>query len=144
MKGKRANRRRYKLVFPEDSDLYGLEITIVGSTLGEQRKFVQNFPKDADSFGKLEYEIREFLRNVVEWNLLDDEDNPLPKTYEAYEGALDVSWITAINQAWGAAALGKPSVDTGKELSGSETSDRTHSIEASIPMETVSMSPSNT
>lgn len=135
--GFKLERKHYKLVFDEDHELHGAEIVVRSSTLGEQRIFVEKFPESTSPFETLEYETTEFLKRVVSWNLEDADGNPLPREYSAYEAAVDVSHIRAINTAWRDAALAKPPADLKKESSGTETTDPTPSIEESLPMESL-------
>lgn len=72
--GYRAKRKTFRLVFPEDHDLHGLEIDVQSMTLGEVRDF-QQLP-DTDDFAS--NELKAFVNKISKWNLEDEDGTILP------------------------------------------------------------------
>lgn len=135
-----AKRKLYKLVFEEDSDIHGLEITAKGLTLGERKAFLAKIPDvggDAESvLAKLAYEIDFFVQHVVEWNLEDEDGNPQEISAEALGTLVDVIWIRKIMAAWSQATNGT-SLDLKKESNDGNSTETTQSMEESLQMETL-------
>lgn len=135
--GFRPPRKLFMLVFPEDSELHGLEITCRSSTLGERRVFLEEHEKykDRSAMEGLRYRCEFFLQFVTDWNLTDDDGNEAPKTYESLE-QLDFEWIGPILDAYMSRSLGqKVSDDTEKKSDSGDSTETTLRTEASLPME---------
>lgn len=135
--GFRPPRKLFMLVFPEDSDLHGLEITCRSSTLGERRAFVEEHERQQEKsvFDGLRYRCEFFLDHVTDWNLEDDDGDEAPKTYESLEN-LDGEWIGPILDAFNARSLGqKVSEDTEKKSGDGGSTETTQNMEGSLPME---------
>lgn len=133
----RISRKLFTLTFPEDSDLFGVEITCKAATLGERREYYENYPKTGgEPFERVEYEARHFIDYVVEWNLEDEDGEPLPVAYEAYEAAIPFDWAPALVKAYTKRSLGQKVEDaTEKKSEPGEPTETTRRTEASIPME---------
>lgn len=133
-----AARKLSKIVFEEDHDLYGLEITVRSSSLSAQRAYIQNYPsaETSDRFDQAEYAGRHFLKHVVEWNLEDDEGKPVLIEWEAFEAELGIDRIAPIIQAYSQHAIGaKASPDTEKKSESGNGTGITPRTEESLPME---------
>ena len=131
-------RKLSKIVFEEGHDLHGLEITVRSSSLAIQKAYVQNYPRGetADRFAQMEYAGRHFLKHVVEWNLEDDDGKPVPTEWEAFETELGLDQITPIVQAYAARSIGaKAEPDTEKKSESGASTENTHRMEESLPME---------
>lgn len=128
-KAKVKGYKREKPVFAlhfADGQFEGLEVTAKSLPLKEffavQRLAADN---DPDSTEKL---IKELAGILVSWNLLDDDDNPVPATYEGLVGQ-DLSFVTAIITAWLEAVASVPPTSPGSSNGGAT------SLELSLPME---------
>lgn len=122
--GFRANRTIYKLVF-DYPDYEGLFVRIRSGSLAERQEF-DEITSNADLFAFFE-------RMLVEWNAEDDEGHTLPTTADGIRQLepatfreIQSAWIRAVREV--PAPLEPPS------------SDGDPSLEASIPMETPSVS----
>lgn len=134
--GFRTTRKLFKIVFEPDHELHGLEITVKGATLGERRAYTESFPNGASTFEKLQHEAEHFLSFVVEWNLEDEDGNPLPISYDAFEKALPFEWITPVISAYTRGSLGqKTPADTEKKSGSGDSTGITPRTEESLPME---------
>lgn len=138
--GFRVQRKLFMLVFPEDSDLHGLEITCRAATLGERRDYLVRYglllkEEQEDPLASLRFQGEYFLSFVTDWNLEDENGNELPKTFDSLE-TLPMEWITPIISAYVQRSLGQ-TVEGGLEKK-SETGDDTETTpitEESLPME---------
>lgn len=131
-------RKIFKIVFDEDHDLHGLEITVRSSSLAIQKAYVQNYPsgEGVGRFEQIEYAGRHFLKHVVEWNLEDDDGNTAPVTWEAFETELGIDQITPIVKAYSERSVGaKAEPDTEKKSESGASTENTHRMEESLPME---------
>lgn len=127
-----AKRKTYTLQFEDDEDLKGLEVKLRGLNTG------QVLDLDAARQDGSDDAVRSMLQlmadQLVEWNLEDpDTGEPVPATLEGVRSLdFDLNW--KIIDAWQAAVSGVPApLDDG-----SNSGDQ--SLEASIPMETLSSS----
>lgn len=130
-------RKLFMLVFPEDSELHGLEITCRASTLGERRVFLEELErfKDKTPMEGLKHRIEFFLQFVTDWNLESAPGLPAPIAYESFE-LLDFEWINPILDAYTERALGqKVSPDTAGKSSDGDSTETTPLSEGSFPME---------
>lgn len=139
MNGFRSVRKISKIVFEEGHELHGLEITVRSSPLAEQRAYYDKYPHDeVDSFKRVEYEGRHFLKYVVGWNLQDEDGNPVPVTWEAYSNNIELSWIGPIMAAYTGRAVGaKVETDTEKKSGTGDGTATTRHTEESLPMESL-------
>ncbi len=132
-------RRKIKLVFPEDHPLHGLEITLRTISLGKFREITER--EDKVDYG--EAEITVMIDHVVEWNLEDEDGNPLPISVESFM-EIDPANSTAIRLAWFEKSMGQEvpvPLDEGS-TSGS-TTDHTLSSLAFAPTESLPTSPTS-
>lgn len=135
MAGFRTTRKLCKLVFPEDSELHGLEITFKAATLGERREYLERYSSDMAPLESLRFQCEYFLRFVTEWNLEDEDGKPLPFEYASLE-TLPFEWITPIIRAYIQRSLGQevPENTEKKSETGDDT-ETTRRTEESLPME---------
>lgn len=132
--GYRPKKKIYTLAF-EDPEFEGLEVKIRGLNTGQVMDI------DAARASGTESAIVTMLKlmseQLVEWNVEDDEGQPVPTTFDGVL-SLDVDFNWAIVNAWQNAAAGVPApLD--------ETSTDTElSLVASIPTETLSPLPEST
>ncbi|MFI1472031.1 hypothetical protein [Streptomyces wuyuanensis] len=127
-----AKRKIYELKFDDDEDLKGLEVTLKGLNTGQVLEL------DAARQDGSEDAIRSMLQllasQLVEWNMEDpDTGEPVPTTLEGVHSLdFDLNW--KIIDAWQAAVSGVSAPLEDGSNSGEP------SLEASIPMETLSSS----
>ena len=149
MAGFSIARKAYLIVFPEDHDLHGLELTMRAVTLAERRSFVVNHPDPDpnDPFARLEYEVRDFLKYVISWNLEDENDEKVDiwitddngkreVNYEGFARVVPLEYLKPILTAFHDRALGnKVSEATEKKSETGDSTETTPISEASLPME---------
>lgn len=128
MPGKRFKRekRTYLLRFdPEEfPDLDGFECYCRGATL-EQFVGVAALSETLKTEeGRTEDNIRKqyevFARFLQSWNLDDDDDQPVPCTYEGL-ATLEVDFVLAIQAAWQQALAGVPKASSETSPSGDQS-----------------------
>lgn len=76
--------KRYRLVW-EDGDLEGLEVVMKPASLGQMldmQKLQDVKPGEGVSLEELEPLFRWFAGLLISWNVEDDDDQPVPATYE--------------------------------------------------------------
>lgn len=131
--GFKAKKKLYKLIFA-DEDMAGLEVTMTSVPMGDLMKLQQLDPKraarDPDEFAEL---LGIFAGAMLEWNLEDDADQPVPITVDAFLKQ-DIDFIFAIIDAWSTAVAG-----VSAPLDDGSTSGAT-ALEASMPMDVSSPS----
>lgn len=133
--GFRTARKLYQLVFEEDSDLYGLEITARSTTLGERREYLAKMPADGGPDVWIDYQSAFFISHVTDWNLEDESGNPLPITVESLY-SIPGNGAELVMAAYVKRTFGRQSSDDlKKESSGGDSTGTTPSTEASLPME---------
>lgn len=136
--GFRTARKLYKLVFEEDSDLYGLEIVAKASTLGERRDYLLNQPTGGKPVELIDFEAQFFIDHVTDWNLEDEDGKPLDISVESLY-TLDNGDFRDVLAAYTARALGpQVSEPLKKESSSGNDTETTPSIAESLPMEPLS------
>ncbi|MFI0768629.1 hypothetical protein ACH4TQ_27640 [Streptomyces sp. NPDC021218] len=128
--GYRPKRKTYTLSF-EDPDFNGLEVKVHGLNTG------QMLDLDTAREEGSEEAIRDMLQlladQLIEWNVEDDEGRPVPTTFDGIR-TLDLDFNWAIINAWQAAVAEVPAPLEQPSTAGEP------SVEASIPMETLSES----
>lgn len=138
--GFKAPRKTYKLVFA-DPDLEGL-IVRTGSASTRQALDAQDMAgsiQEADATdsdaakAKIQALLEMFVSFIVEWNLEDDNDQPMPVTVESLM-AQDLSFTMTLIYAWVAAVTDVPAPLEPSSTPGPPVA------EASLPMETLSPS----
>lgn len=129
-------RHTYQLVLPER--LTGLQVEVRGRPLGEyfQPKDI-GWENDPDITADEKAEryrafYKEFLGDVVSWNLEDDDGTTVPLTEDALLG-LDEEILSPVVYAWMNRQVTLPA-----PLSGSSTDTDIPGEVAQIPMETLS------
>ena len=128
----------YKLKFV-DPDMEGLEVTVrmtsIGATLEHQAR--EKAAKDADDGAALsKLRVDQLAQMLVEWNLEDDDGQPVPATAEGVM-AQDMKFIVYLLNTANDAIYG-----ISDPLDESSTSGEMFP-EASLPMEPLSPSPSS-
>ena len=122
-KGFKRDRKQYQLTF-EDGDLDGFQVTANGLTLGE---FV-DVSALASALSTPEGRTRENIERqfvvlgdaLVSWNLLDDDDQPIPCGYDGLKGQ-DVDFAMVIFRTWMKSMQTVPD-ELGKDSGSGETS----------------------
>jgi hypothetical protein len=128
-------RKLYKIVFDEDSDLYGLEITAKSSTLGERRDFLKNQPDTSEHLDYIDYQAEFFVAHIADWNLEGDDGATLPITVESLYSLPDDGFELVV-AAYAKRVFGQQaSPDLKKESSSGDDTETTPNTEASLPME---------
>lgn len=131
--GFKAKKKLYKLIFA-DEDMAGLEVTMTSVPMGDLMSLQQLDPKRAANDPA---EFREllgiFAGAMLSWNLVDDNDQPVPITVDAFLKQ-DIDFIFAIIDAWSTAVAG-----VSAPLDGGSTDGAT-ALEASMPMDVSSPS----
>jgi hypothetical protein len=130
--GYKRRRKVFSLVFPEDHDLHGLEITAESMTLGEVRALQARADEEnltSEQFAAVELEA--FVGQIKKWNLEDEDGNPLPISVESLQ-TLTAQDVRAVVNAYAASSLGQqvPGPLDGNSNSGNGFP------EASLPMAT--------
>lgn len=124
------NRRTYLLEWPEDSEYHGLLVRVRPTTLGVMVE-LDELEDEADR--PLIDIFRPLADVLLWWNLLDDNDEPVPPTLDAMLGQ-DSRMMGEIIRAWQQATMG---VSAPK---GQKSTDGERSVEASLTMEPLSES----
>lgn len=135
-----SRKRIYNLVFHEDDPITTdgdqiLEVKATAPTVAESRKLgTRRENESLEDF--IQRQMAMLVDHVVEWNLVDDDEEPLPVTVEAME-TVDVYVFRRIADAWG--DIGKVIDEaspldsrSGPVLPGGSTTGRDPRIEASI------------
>jgi hypothetical protein len=116
--GFKPKRTLYKLDF-SDTELAGLEITARGASMGELIEVLEGADRigelqeldGAQDAAKIADQLRElvapFARKLTGWNLLDDDDNPVPASVD---GLLtqELDFVVAVITAYGQAMTQAP------------------------------------
>jgi hypothetical protein len=134
-----AGYKRPPLLLVFDGEEYeGLEVRCRRPTIGDildlaRLRSIGPATTEADVLGKLDGLMARMASLITSWNLVDDQDEPVPVTAETV-AAQDYAFMMAIVSAIGAAgAAVRPPLPRPSE-------DGVPSLEASIPMETLSPS----
>lgn len=135
MPGYVPKRKTYTLDFA-DTEYDGLEVKLCGLTTGELLDAMEK--KEEASEDSNSGAFRELLDlvadKIVSWNVETEDGRPVAPTLEALH-AQDPDFNLAIVNAWTTAINGVPAPLDGDSTSGDP------SLEASIPMESLSLSP---
>lgn len=124
----KRKRKIYTLDF-SGTEYDGLEVRVRGLTTGEYLQIIQLSASTAEGDRETEGMLRMFASHLVSWNLEDD-DEPVPTTYEAVT-ANDFVMNMAIISAWTEALATVPDKIEKKSSSGDLP------LVASIPTETL-------
>ena len=126
--GYRRQRKVYKLVFA-DPDMDGLVVRVRSVSVGTFFALAKADQQDA-----IEGLLDVFADALVDWNLEDDEGEPVPASLDGVRSQ-DVDFLMPIMRAW---------VDAIRQVPGplgNGSSGGGRSLEASLPMEVRSPSP---
>lgn len=95
--GYKRKSKTFTLQF-EDEEFDGLEIRTRSVSLGKFLDMLTliNAPMDKENVDNL---FREFVGIVIEWNLEDDDDIPVPLTVDGLY-SLDLDFVKSIIDAW--------------------------------------------
>lgn len=127
-------RKTYRLRWPEESDLHGLEINLRGLSIGDLEK-VSNLRLQGagNNMDQILPVLGIFAKALISWNLLGEDDQPVSITLESIQEqdarmliAAVLAWVEVVSDI--PVPLRKPSPD-GEPFP-----------EESIPMETLSPS----
>lgn len=127
--GYTRNPKVYRITFADDTEYAGLEVVLRSLTTG-QIIAVRRSDDDEDSVERMTALMAD---RIVSWNLENEDGTPVPPTLESIKGE-DHDMTMAIIQKWTDAVSGVPAPLEQPSTSGGE------SLEASIPMETLSES----
>lgn len=132
MSGSTFKRRRkvYKLDF-SGTEYDGLVVKAGGLTTGEYLEIIGlAVPDESDESAETDKMLQMFAKHLKSWNLIseDDDDTPVPATYEGLKSN-DLAMNTAIINAW-TTAIGQVSEETA-----GKSSDTSPAPEESIPTE---------
>lgn len=133
--GFKPPKKQYKLIF-EDPDMAGAEVVMRSSSIAKALEFQRIGSGATTELEKTDAHVKLLAGALIEWNLEDDDDNPLPATYDGL-ASLEGHVFWAIFNAWIEAVAGVPAPLDGGSTSGDS------SLEASLPMEPSSPSPSS-
>lgn len=130
--GYKRTPKHYNLVFGEDSEFAGLEVTVSGMSVGELLDIADLQERVED--GKLEdiqQLLEKFASSLISWNLEDEEGNGIPVSTEAVKQQ-DLPFVLALIEHW-VEAMAAVTKDLGKGSNSGATSE-----EAQLPMEALS------
>ncbi len=113
----KRKRKVYKLDF-SGTEYDGLEVRVSGLTTGEFLEVVMLGATDKDS-NETEKTIQLLAKHLISWNLEDEDDNPVPPTYEGLK-SVDFSMALYISNAWTDAII-NVSEETEKKSRSGET-----------------------
>lgn len=132
--GYTRTRATITVTWPEGDDLHGLEVVTRSLSLGTYLSLIGMGEVDRSGLKDM---IAEFANSLVSWNLTDPDGEPVPAT-QAAALAEDHALMLAICSRWMDTLHGrdKEAGPLDQPSPGGEPS-----LEASIPMETVSPSP---
>lgn len=114
--------KTYTLVF-EDEEFEGLEVKVAQLSVGDMIKLrglvaaLQEAKTDLELMDATLPLFELMGRNIKSWNLLDDDDQPVKPSAEAFNN-LDLDFAMAIITGWQKAAVGVPAPLDGDSPSG--------------------------
>lgn len=138
-------RKNYRIIWPEDHELGGLEVVFRPVSVGESLAFMQASSADSDATdADLRVQLRQMAEQVAEflvsWNITDEGPDGEPVAVPAtLDGVLtlDGRTLRAIAQEWNVAVL-TPAAPLSRPSGSGERFP-----EGSIPMDALSESPSS-
>jgi hypothetical protein len=133
MGGYKRKAKNYVLAF-EDPEMDGLEVRVKSMPVGKVREFLR-LREEAEDANSMEAAFGMFDDCLLSWNLLDDDDQPVPANQAGID-TQDVDFIMAIVTAWMETITGVSDADP---LDGRSTSGEP-SLVASLPMVPLSAS----
>lgn len=132
--GYRPQRKTYVLEF-EGEEYKGLEVKIRGLNTGQMLDI--DTAREDGGDAAIRAMLKLMADQLVEWNVEDDDDQPVPMTFEGV-CSLDLDFNWAVINAWQTAIAG-----VAAPLDDASTSTEP-SLVASIPTETLSLPPQST
>lgn len=132
--GYKPKKKIYTLAF-EDPEYAGLEVKIRGLNTGQVMDIDAARGDGGDA--AIVTMLKLMADQLVEWNVEDDDNQPVPTTFEGVR-SLDIDFNWAVIDAWQNAAAGVKA-----PLDGPST-DGEPSLVASIPMDALSLPPEST
>jgi hypothetical protein len=139
MAGYKRPPKVYKLKFADDDEFAGLEVRAKSVPLGKFLDLTKLVELQGGNIGPEELDqIREmfsgFADALVSWNLLDEQDQPVPATLDGLM-TQDFDFVLPVIIAWMEAVAGVAAPLKTASSSGTTT------LEASLPMAPLSPSP---
>lgn len=125
----KRKRKVYKLDFT-GTEYEGLQVKVRGLTTGEYLDIVSLSAPNTEGEQETEAMLRLFAEHLVSWNLVDEDDEPVPTTFEGVKSN-DFVMNSFIINAWTDALASVPAGTEKKSLPGDS------SLVASIPTETL-------
>lgn len=126
----KRKRKIYRLDF-SGTEYDGLEVRVRGLTTGEYLELVSlSAPGTEGEAKETDGMLRLFSTHIVSWNLVDDDDEPVPTTFDGIKSN-DLTMNMAIIGAWTDSMVAVPEKTEKKSLPGDS------SLVASIPTETL-------
>lgn len=126
----KRKRKVYKLDFA-GTEYDGLEVKVRGLTTGEYLELISlSAPGTEGESKETDGMLRLFASHLVSWNLVDDDDEPVPSTFEGIK-TNDLTMNMAIVNAWTDAMVEVPASTEKKSPTGVD------SLVESIPTETL-------
>lgn len=127
--GFKATRKRYHLKFA-DPEMNGLQVVAFSGSTGDILNIMGMASGDDTSKGSVET-LELFAKNLVSWNLEDDDGLPIPATLDGLK-RLDLDFVMLLIQGWVQAVQEVPAPLETPSTSGAPYP------EASLPMEALS------
>jgi hypothetical protein len=97
--GFKRDPKQYRLKWAEGHEFYGLEVTMRSLPINEFLQMTELTTKDATDVRAAQELFRTFGSALLDWNLEDEKDEPVPATYDGVI-AQDLDFIMAIVMAW--------------------------------------------
>lgn len=124
-------RRKYSLNFDEVEDLEGLRVKVRSTTVGVMQDVLDTARDEGQGVDEM---LEHFVGCLIEWNLTDDDGEPVPHDPAAIKAKVDREYLIEILRAWQRAVVGVQAPLRRRSPSGGL------SPVVSIPMETQSES----
>ena len=135
MAGYKRTTKKYKLQF-SDEEYEGLEVTMGGASLGlimDLQRLSERLGENQDNAAAVEQMMEIFCSKLLDWNLVDDDDQPVPITVAGLR-TQDMAFVMTLIAAWTQAVAGVNAPLAVGSPSGEP------SLEASLTMEPLSPS----
>ena len=125
-KGFKLEPKHYQVTF-EDGDLGGLVCEFKGLPLGEYLEFVAQLDALSTPEGRtpenIEAQFATLAALLVSWNLEDDDDQPVPPSYDALK-MFDLSYVRQIMRGYTRAFTAVPTASNETSGSGETSPER--------------------
>jgi hypothetical protein len=125
-----------KLVWPEDSEFHGLEVRVRRLSIGALLEIaeMETGTTEANAVERLDKLVTKVSKMIVSWNLLDDDGEQVPTTPDGIKTGDEQLLYAIISTTTDLMVGAKPPLPQ-------PSTDGEQSLEASIPMETLSGNP---